>query len=221
MSFGIIGPGFGQGPGQMAGGPADIPTTSGPGQLAGGPAAIGNPVAEQTQQMAANPVYGQNSPFQPPRNVGSGQLQSLATPGYDPIVGFPYGSPGRMVGGPAPIGQMPGQLAGGPAPIDTGNMGFGKSMAGPAMALSMMPGAAPLVGQMLQGPGQLAGGPAAIAQGPGQLAGGPAAIQQGPGQIAGGPAPVGGPQFQGGLRPAPRNYRPPMRRQYPRSLIGY
>ena len=120
---------------------------------------------------------------------------------------FPYGSPGRMVGGPAPIGQMPGQLAGGPAPIDTGNMGFGKSMAGPAMALSMMPGAAPLVGQMLQGPGQLAGGPAAI--------------QQGPGQIAGGPAPVGGPQFQGGLRPAPRNYRPPMRRQYPRSLIGY
>ena len=155
--------------------------------------------------MAANPVYGQSSPFQPPRNVGNGQLQSLATRGVDPIAGFPYsGAP-----------QGPGQLAGGPAAIDTGNMGFGKSMAGPAMALSMMPGAAPLAAQMLTGNNPLM-------QGPGQMAGGPAAInQQGPGQLAGGPAAVGGPQFQGGLRPAPRNYRPPMRRQYPRSLIGY
>jgi hypothetical protein len=47
-----------------------------------------NPVAQQTQQMANNPIYGQGSPFQPPM----------------PNPGMPVQSPGQPGFGPAPIG---------------------------------------------------------------------------------------------------------------------
>lgn len=125
---------------------------------------LANPVADQTQQMANNPIYGQESPFQPPRQQ----------PGMPAVIG-----------GDDPMNM---------------NMGFGKGM-------GMMPG-------------QMAGGPAGrpIFRGfpmepyqPNPLQGTP--MQQMPQPMM----PPGGsvgqqPRFTGGLRPAPRNYRAPVRR---------
>ena len=117
-----------------------------------------NPVADQTQQMANNPVYGQNSPFQPP----------MPQPQQNPNVSVGFG----------------------PAPIDT-NMSFGKNMGSmipPAQQPVINPQQNPLQGTPMQGPGQMVGGPV----------GKPIMNQPNP-------------AYQGGLRPAPRNYRPPFR----------
>ena len=140
-----------------------------------------NPVADQTQQMANNPVYGQQSPFQPPQ----------PNPGLPPNVG----------------------IGGGPAPIDgMGNMGFGKGMGGgmfglpPGVGIGLpydMPQTPPLQGTPMQGSGgQLVGGPA------GKPITNPVSNAR---QV---PIQQTQPQqrFAGGLRPAPRNYRPPVRR---------
>ena len=97
-----------------------------------------NPVADQTQQMANNPIYGQQSPFQPPSN--SGQTQQ------NPNVGIGFGMPadGGMFGGKSGFGGMlpffnnP-QLPGGPG--------------------GQFPITNPLQGGPLNGP-QLGGGPA-------------------------------------------------------------
>lgn len=146
----------------LAGGIADVTRTL-PRQIIGNPSVgmgVGmdyrslpgvNPVAEQTQQMANNPIYTETSPFQPPQ----AQTQPLQA---NPLGGQAAVGGGSSGGGKA-MGMMPGQLVGG---------AFGKPIfRGPAME--------PYQPNPLQG------------------------------------TPMAQPQFTGGLRPAPTNYRPPIR----------
>jgi hypothetical protein len=244
-----------------------------------------NPVADQTQQMANNPIYGQESPFQPQQNPNVGKsfgmppdsgmgfgksFGGFQTPKYDPNMGGtqqlydqynqirnrmsadinpvdqmnfqqfvdykngkytpnfgiglpmePYqpnpleGSPIADIGGgglPNPIAGMPnigagGQLIGGPA---------GKPILGPGQQMPqpmMPPGGS--VGQQMPQPMMPPGGsvgqqPISGARNIGQIAGGPVNKP-----ITNQPQP-----FRGGLRPAPRNYRPPQRGGNLRSFIG-
>lgn len=104
---------------------------------------MGQNPAEQTQQMANNPIYGQSSPFQPPQPV--------------------------------------------PQPVQQNNMvsGGGKSVGAPSMPFINKPGYVSDTEQPLQG-----------------------TPMQAPGSV-----------FQGGLRPAPRNFRPPTNRASPRSFL--
>jgi len=226
-----------------------------------------NPVADQTQQMANNPIYGQQSPFQPQQNrnvgigfgpapidSGMGGGKSFGGGMLPPNFGIglpmePYqpnpleGSPIADIGGgglPNPIAGMPnigagGQLIGGPA---------GKPILGPGqqMPLPMMPPGGSVGQQQMPLPMMPPGGSVGQQQMPvgrplqGKLPGSniPYTIGDEPippisgarniGQIAGGP--VGKPitnqpqPFRGGLKPAPRNYRPPQRGGNLRSFIG-
>lgn len=180
-------------------------------------------IAQQTQQQTANPIYGQSSPFQPPP---VGMMQNFTGEGAQPQ---PIGMMQNFVGEGAQPGMRPGVEKGfGPAPIDGGSMG-GKSMGGgmfipdPRVGFGGSVGYGyddPMRGNPLQGPGQLVGGPAGK-----PILGGntpqPVPMMQGFPE----PAPMKtrlqdiarpgldttASGFQGGLRPAPRNYRPPMR----------
>lgn len=218
--------------------PFDFPAMGGQGNLPPnvsigyGPAPIDGGIAGQTQQQANNPIYGQSSPFQPPPPVG--MMQNFTGGGHT-------GDTGMRPGVEKGFGMPPNRLQdiAQPGYDDPGfsSGGFGKAMG----VLPFLPGPMGQAGaQFLGGVGQLAGGPAGQPilggtpmQGRGQLAGGPAGQP-----IIGGntPQPVpmmqgfpepgmppktrlqdiarpgyDDPGFQGGLKPAPRNYRPPMR----------
>jgi hypothetical protein len=186
-----------------------------------------NPVADQTQQMANNPIYGQQSPFQPPSN--SGQTQQ------NPNVGIGFGMPAD--GGKSGFGG-----------IDWFGPKYDPSMGGNQQLFdeynkqaqqdsyltfarqagyqygggyqNWLKNQQNTQGGLLNGP-QLGGGPAGQPPITNPLQGGPLG---GP-QLGGGPAgqppitnqprqqpqPQPNPQYGGGLRPAPRNYRPPQR----------
>lgn len=136
-----------------------------------GPAPIDNAgslggIAEQTQQQANNPVYGQQSPFQPP----------MPNPGMNPNV----------------------SIGGGPAPIDNG-MSFGKSTGS---------GPFEIIGNQLgnQVANQIKGMAAQSPNPQSNVLGNALAntARQAPNQVMNS-------AFSGGLRPAPQNYRPPVR----------
>jgi hypothetical protein len=171
-----------------------------------------NPVAEQTQQMANNPIYGQESPFQPPRQQ----------PGMPAVIGGddPMGmNMGGLMGGKGGFGG-PGQLVGGPAgqPI----LGPGQRMPEPMMPPGGSVGQQPIPLPMMYNfvGGGDTGNNAPMQTGrplQGTLPGSniPYTIANEPitppnrGQLVGGPA--GQPIMGGGLKPQPRNYRAPMR----------
>jgi len=190
-------------------------------------------IAQQTQQQTANPIYGQSSPFQPPPppNMESQFVPMMQnfTYGMEPQ---PIGMMQNFVGGghTGDTGMRPGVEKGfGPAPIDGGSMG-GKSMGGGMFIPDPRLGFGGSIGYGYDDP--MRSNPS---QGLGQLVGGPAGKP-----IFGGNTPQPVPMmknfpepgmppktrlqdiarpgldttasgFQGGLRPAPRNYRPPMR----------
>lgn len=148
-----------------------------------------NPVADQTQQQIANPIYGQSSPFQPPM----------------PAQGIP------------PV--QAGGVSGGGKTMDALNEFNLQTQAAGGMPMMEPYQPNPLQGTPMQRPGQLVGGPVGrpiIGQPGGVIGGSP----QRRGQLVGGP--VGRPIVNqpgqpggvigGGLKPAPRNYRPPVRR---------
>jgi hypothetical protein len=211
MPIGDMGGQFSMGGGaQMAGGPAGQPILGSGGGIAG-----------QTQDQIANPIYGGNSPFQPPPvydempNAFGGLGKSM---GMLPFIPGPMGQAGaQFLGGP-------GQLTGGPAgqPILGGNplAGFGASggqlVGGPV-------GQPILGGTPMQGPGQLAGGPAPISNKTGPLGSRPSTDNL----LTGAPMTTQAqvpqstygrmsnnkpsqPLYRGGLRQPPNNYRPPM-----------
>ena len=107
-----------------------------------------NPVADQTQQQIASPIYGQESPFQPPRQQpGMPAVIGGDDPMYNTGMSFGkggFGGPGQLVGGPA--GQ----------PI----LGGGPNMGAPAGQLTEPYQPNPLQGTLMTIPGQMAGGPA-------------------------------------------------------------
>jgi hypothetical protein len=182
--------------------PFDFPAMGGQGNLPPnvsigyGPAPIDGGIAGQTQQQTNNPIYGQSSPFQPPP---VGMMQNFTGGGHT-------GDTGMRPGVEKGFGMPPTRLQdiaqpGYDDPVSSG--GFGKAMG----SLPFLPGPMGQAGaQFLGGVGQLAGGPA----GQPILGGTP---MQGRGQLVGGPVdkPITNPSYQGGLRSAPRNYRPPMR----------
>lgn len=139
-----------------------------------------NPVADQTQQMANNPIYGQESPFQPPRQQ----------PGMPAVIGGDDPM-GMNMGFGKGMGMMPGQMVGGPAgrPIFRG--------------FPMEP----------YQPNPLQGTPMQQMPLPMMQPGGSVGQQQMPQPMMPPSGSVGQqPRFTGGLRPAPRNYRAPVRR---------
>lgn len=129
-----------------------------------------NPVAEQTQQMANNPIYGQGSPFQPP--MPNADMNPNVSKGF------------------------------GPAPIDT-NMSFGKNM-GSAAFLPMFYKVNSMVNDVFGNQTPNTANQSPTPQG--NILGNSLAnsASQLPNQAV-------NESFQGGLRPAPANYRPPMR----------
>lgn len=187
-------------------------------------------IAQQTQQQANNPIYGQGSPFQPPPANMESQFVPMMqnfTYGMEPppvnMEPQPVPMMQNFVGGglsdPMPYpGMRPGVEKGfGPAPIDGGSMG-GKSMGGGMFIPDPRLGFGGSIGYGYDDP--MRSNPS---QGLGQLVGGPAGKP-----IFGGNTPQPAAKtrlqdiarpgldnrasgFSGGLRPAPRNYRPPMR----------
>jgi hypothetical protein len=176
-----------------------------------------NSVADQTQQMANNPIYGQQSPFQPPLGAKPGyddpmarqsnSLLNFVRPGYDdPGYGGSTGSFGK---GMIDFNKVLGGY-GSPAPVS------GLGNVGPIGGISGLGN----VGPIGQGPAPVSGlgnvGPIGGAQNrlatpqPGGVIGSKAPIAQ-PNPNVGGS--IGSTQYRGGLRPAPANYRPPMRRR--------
>lgn len=185
-------------------------------------------IAQQTQQQTANPIYGQNSPFQPPPQPVP-MMQNF-TYGMEPPP-QPMGMMQNFVGGghTGDTGMRPGVEKGfGPAPIDGGSMG-GKSMGGgmfipdPRVGFGGSVGYGyddPMRSNPLQGPGQLVGGPAGN-----PIFGGntpqpvpmmknfpePAPMKTRLQDIARPGLDNTASAFSGGLKPQPRNYRAPVR----------
>ena len=169
-----------------------------------------NPVADQTQQMANNPIYGQESPFQPPRQQpGMPAVIGGDDPMYNRGMSFGkggFGGPGQLAGGPA--GQPilgPGQQMPLPMMQDGGSVGqqqmplpmmYNFAGGGDTGNNAPMPTGRPLQGKL---PGSNI--PYAIGNEP--------ITPPNRGQLVGGPA--GRPIVGGGLKPQPRNYRAPVR----------
>lgn len=174
-----------------------------------------NPVADQTQQQIANPIYGQQSPFQPPTNIGGipaeiGSFDPMPMPGMGGKGGFGGGMmpPGVRIGlpyepyQPNPLEGTPaggrGQLAGGPA----GQPILGGGQPQPVPMMRNFPGydfngePTPQPIHMMQNftGGGVSGLPVSNAR-----------------QVPVPQQPVSNARMVGGLKPAPRNYRPPMR----------
>lgn len=158
---------------------------------------------QQTQQQAQNPIYGQNSPFQPPAPpVGGGGF--FGGKGGFGNIGQVYPGGGGAGGPPmATPGQDP---TGFPGQVYPGGM------------QQMIDAQTNFLNNKIGSPGTINGVPYHPLSPPQPIPGGP-------GTINGVPVPRSGlgylgpimqpitaqtqQQFQGGLRPPPRNYRPP------------
>ena len=180
------------------GGGNGMPVQS-PGQPGFGPAPIQgqNPVAEQTQQMANNPIYGQGSPFQPPMpNPTQPMMNPNVSKGFGPApidtnISESWLPPGQGIwyGPPTDFNAPPTQpSSGGGKSIGSGFMGTVVNSLGNQL------------GNQIQGMADRAPSQQ------GNVLGSALAnvARQFPSQIV-------NQSFQGGLRPAPRNYRPPVR----------
>ena len=173
-----------------------------------GPAPVSgtNPVADQTQQMANNPIYGQQSPFQPAQpNPGPAPIGDTGNMGF-----------GKGMGSNGQLGNPGGYIDGG--------MGFGKAFGhGPYPAIPIGPNPIPIDGtNPLQGTPIFGGVPSHPVQGIQQPVSNArqVPIQQPVSNAR--QVPIQQPQqnFSGGLKPAPRNYRPPQSGGNLRSVLG-
>jgi hypothetical protein len=208
-----------------------------------GPGGFGSQNYESTQATRANPnlglgfgmpsgdnpVYGQQSPFQPPTNIGGGNAQIGV-----PTVGYPGSAPqngvdiGNIFSGiTSEIGNSIIGGIGGKGGFNGGNAQIGLP-GGPQFGGGMIPPGISGLGQVkLDANGQpIAGSGTFNGQAPTNRLSGmqPQQPISSPRQV---PAPANRPvfnqanqpggvigsqqQFRGGLRPAPRNYRPPTR----------